>query len=522
MIIYEAEEAVDGLAELLFANSSIAYATHVVTGSESDKELIVNSLLDKSIKASVHDSDLYFTKSILVSTNWNLNDDVFCKYEVWASRHTPSHKRTNIEHDETKIVGHMTDTWALDSDSNIIPDNTSVKDLPDLFHIANGAVIYTYWESDDLKAQTNALIEKIQANKMFVSMEALFAGFDYAVMTPEGEFHIVARQKETAFLTKHLRAYKGKGEFDGCRLGRLLRNLTFSGKGYVEKPANPLSVIDDGIPFSVSASVSRENPFKTHNGVFISCSNVFSSNKKLENTRMSDTLSIDLLQKQNEELKATIAELQEDVKNYSKASVDEKVKAFENKISDLEGKLEAAQKELDSVKAELEEANKAKQELEEQLTEANNAKASLEEEINKAKLEKTKSDRVARLVEAGYEKDTAEAKVEAFIDLDDDKFEVIAVELIEAKKHMKDTKNKDDKSDKAMSSDSSSDDDDSTQDDAGSASASATDLDTDVDDSDTEPDMSANASDDSDEPSLREELSKALAARLGYEDNKGE
>jgi hypothetical protein len=54
---------------------------------------------------------------------------------------------------------------------------------------------------------------------------------------------IIERNEKTAFLTKHLRAYGGKGEFEGSKLGRVLRRIVFSGKGLVSKPANPESVI---------------------------------------------------------------------------------------------------------------------------------------------------------------------------------------------------------------------------------------------------------------------------------------
>jgi len=523
MIVYEAEEKVGGLADLVRANVSIAYTTNIFPCQTQDKDLVLSHLVDRDTdylsKASINDSDLYFTKSILVTTNWNLNDDVFYKYEVWAARHTPVHKRTNLEHDETNIVGHMTNTWAFDDDGNIIPDNAKSSELPDLFHLANGAVIYTAWQEENLAKQAEKLIEQIENNEKFVSMEALFSGFDYAVMTADNEFYIVARQQDTAFLTKHLKAYKGSGEFDGCRLGRLLRNITFSGKGYVDKPANPDSVMlfDGGKTFNVTASAPiTKNPFSTHNGVFISCSDVFSSNKKLENTHMSDTLSIDLLQKQNEELKATVEELQKEVKNYSKASVDEKIKAFESKVSELEGKVESLTKERDEALASVEKLTKAKEEADKNLSEVVEAKDALEKQVAEIKLQQTKSDRISVLVEAGYDRDSAEAKVDTFIDLDDDKFKVIADELIEAKKHMKDDKKKKDE-DMSMSSQ----DDDPSDDPEGSASASAADVDNAEPTNNDGPDMSASASDNDDEVELRDELRQALAARLGYDD-KGE
>ena len=187
--IYKAEASVKGLAEQILANASVAYNVGLEPWADDDRTKVMEYLgsnrftdnLEALAKqrswASVTDRDLFFTKSVFVSTNWNKNDDVFAPQPVWAARHTPAHKPTNLEHDETKLVGHITDTWALDNDGNLIPDNTVIDDLPAFYHIANGAVIYTSWADDDLKERTAELIGQIQAGTKFVSMEALFTRF---------------------------------------------------------------------------------------------------------------------------------------------------------------------------------------------------------------------------------------------------------------------------------------------------------------------------------------------------------
>ena len=80
-------------------------------------------------------------------------------------------------------------------------------------------------------------------------MECLFPDFDYALANENGETKIVKRDEESAFLTKHLRSYGGDGKYEDYKVGRLLRNLSFSGKGLVSKPANPRSVILEGNDF---------------------------------------------------------------------------------------------------------------------------------------------------------------------------------------------------------------------------------------------------------------------------------
>ena len=75
-------------------------------------------------------------------------------------------------------------------------------------------------------------------------MECYFKNFDYGLRNAAtGEFKVLARKEDTSYLTKHLRAYGGTGEHEGYTIGRVLRDITFSGKGFVDKPANSDSII---------------------------------------------------------------------------------------------------------------------------------------------------------------------------------------------------------------------------------------------------------------------------------------
>ena len=98
-------------------------------------------------------------------------------------------------------------------------------------------------------------------------MECFFKGFDYGLFNSEtGEYKVLARNEETAFLTKYLRAYGGDGKHQNYKLGRVLRNITFSGKGFVDKPANPDSVIFTKNDFS---KISTKKPIICHKQVYI-------------------------------------------------------------------------------------------------------------------------------------------------------------------------------------------------------------------------------------------------------------
>ena len=93
------QEYDDGISELISSSKSISYASLA-------EPLSIDSV-SKKMKAfgSVQDADMYYVQSILVSSNWNRNDDVFDPQEVWKAKETPEHKPTNVNHDENLIVG---------------------------------------------------------------------------------------------------------------------------------------------------------------------------------------------------------------------------------------------------------------------------------------------------------------------------------------------------------------------------------------------------------------------------------
>jgi len=239
MIIYE-QEIADGLEHKINSSASFSYSSQANPLSKEKNKLKENI---KSL-ASLRDEDLYYVQSILVSTTWNKNDDIFDKDEVWAARHTPEDKPTNLEHDESIIIGHITSNWPITEDGELIDEKISMSELPEKYHILTGSVIYTAYTNPELKGRAEKLIAEINEGTKYVSMECFFKGFDYGLINKvTGNYKILARNEQTAHLTKYLRAYGGLGEHEDYRIGRVLRNITFSGKGFVDKPANPDSII---------------------------------------------------------------------------------------------------------------------------------------------------------------------------------------------------------------------------------------------------------------------------------------
>ena len=234
------QEKIDGLEAQLSSSASISYAciAEPIEHKSEDIKKNIHSL------ASFSDDDLYYVQSILVSSSWNKNDDIFDKKEVWIAKNTPEDKPTNLEHDENIIIGHITSNWPITEEGILIDENTEVEDLPEKYHILTGSVIYKSFTNPELKDRSEKLIAEIQDGTKYVSMECFFKGFDYGLIEKNtGTYKILSRNNETAYLSKYLRSYGGLGEHENYKIGRVLRNITFSGKGFVDRPANQDSII---------------------------------------------------------------------------------------------------------------------------------------------------------------------------------------------------------------------------------------------------------------------------------------
>jgi hypothetical protein len=423
MQIFNAEK-LDGIAEVIEAKASITYAA---LAQPSDSALSQKMRDMKSI-ASLDDKDLYYVQSILVTSSWNKNDDVFDPKEIWIARDTPAHKPTNLEHDEHTIIGHITANWPMTDDGILIDNNTPVDNLPEKYHILTGSVIYTGFSDPALRDRAYKLISEIESGDKYVSMECYFKGFDYGLLNKTtGEYSVLSRGENTAYLTKYLRAYGGAGEHENYKIGRVLRQITFSGKGFVNKPANPESVIFTKDNMKDLESSKNSEIINLQKKTIFETIGVFSNQANLKENNM------------NSEVDTTASETVTncDEMNASVASLTEKTTQLEAALAEAKAAVEnlLAEKELA--------AKKAKEDEEAKEEENKNLKASLDaaneviaaykaKEEEMAKKEK-KMKRAAALIESGIASEVAEATVEKFDSLDDASFEAMT-SLLAAKK----------------------------------------------------------------------------------------
>jgi hypothetical protein len=395
MNIFEIEQR-DGLSELI-QNNVLAYKTV----ASSTKEFKLPKLVELAQASNPGQMDLFYLDSILASVGWNENDDIFNNLDTWQARSTPIDKQFNYMHDESDIIGHITASKVIDE----LNQTWTSDEPPNKFHVVVSSVLYTHWSNEERQERMNKIIAEINDGKWFVSMECLFNKFDYGVITPEGEEKIIVRAEDTAFLTKHLRAYGGSGEFQGHKIGRVLRGFTFSGKGLVTNPANVDSVIFKTTKqFSgVKASIQE-----------ISMSDVNKEIDILKAELKSAKASVEAEKTEKNELFARISDLEKKDTAEALAKVEADNAALVKELADL--KVGVAAK--DETIATLKEAKEK----------SDTAVAELRSEIDAAKLETLKASRLAELVKAGAEEAKALELVEKFLAVD----EAVFAELINA------------------------------------------------------------------------------------------
>lgn len=426
-----ASEINDGLEHLLQASASITYAS------------VAEPCLDKkpSFKtcramASFNDEDLYYVQSILVTSSWNKNDDIFDRLEVWNARNTPEDKPTNLEHDESVIIGHITSNWPISESGEIIDQNIGIDSIPNKYHILTGSVIYRGFTSPELRERAEKLIAEIENGQKYVSMECFFKGFDYGLINKvNGEYKILQRNEETAYLTKYLKAYGGLGEHQNYKIGRVLRNITFSGKGFVNKPANPDSVIfnENLISENICENLIEKNDDLSKSGVSINqlTSNAENNIMSLENQTVAEEIKTDVvpatevvenategMQKGMPELEAAMMDKQKELDTLKSAYDALKTKK-EEEMAVM--KKEMAEKE-DMWNKQNSEMNSMIENMQASLKEANETIAGYKSKEEEMKKKEKKAKRLAALIEVGVTNTLAATTVDKFELLDDETF----------------------------------------------------------------------------------------------------
>jgi predicted nucleic acid-binding Zn-ribbon protein len=383
------QELLDGL-EASISNNTIAFLSQPI-----EKTLTGEALTKAIALANPNQIDLFYIESILASVGMNLNDDVFDPMELFAARNSAVDKPFNFMHNESDIIGHITSSRVVDPEGNLLTEaNDQSK-----FDVVVGSVIYRKWEDKDRQERINSFIEGIANGEWFVSMECIFPNFDYFAIDEKGVASVIKRDEKTSFLTKYLRIYKGPGSYQGYKLGRLLRNLTFSGKGLVNKPANERSKI-----------------LTFNNRHEVSVYNTVAAIKEAKEIFMPDTVTYTeeqykSLLTQNHQ---AVASLKDATSNLGLAQKD--VELLQKTEASLRGEIEVLKA---SSSAKDEQITNLKSELAKSVAECSDKEA----EMKKMKDEKTKSERLNKLMARKIDEAKAKEMVDKFLSVADELFD---------------------------------------------------------------------------------------------------
>ena len=426
--IYQ-KEIDDGIGDLVKSTASVAYCSEATLHKgdlSTAKDSIENEdVLERVIAENKDQIDLYYLESVLVSTGWNKNDDVFLSEATWEARNTPEDKQFNFMHDENDIIGHITGSYVLSKDGKSVADDAK---MPDEFDIITQAVLYNSWTGDDNRERMDSIISEIEEGKWYVSMECLFAGFDYALIDENGDAKILARDEASSFLTKHLRSYGGTGKYEGYKIGRALANISFSGKGLVAKPANSRSVI---LNSKSSASVN------------------FNLNERDSQLLIGDINMSDqsLLEKQLAEIQDQLAEAKTE-NEAIKAKIEEaKDKEFASTIESFEAKAEESKAKIDELNEVIKSTQARVAELEDTLATSQTELEEAIKEVAEMKMKEKMEKRKAALVEAGISEEDVEESLASFDALEDEAFDSV-VALMKKKAEFPPKKKKDEDKEK--------------------------------------------------------------------------
>jgi hypothetical protein len=430
--VYKAEREV-GLSEVIQANASVAYYVPL-------EPLVVDSHLGEYLhqafaaeqKEKEDQFDLYYMKDILATTGWNKNKDIFLREETWAARHTPEDKPFNFEHRPLEIIGHITASRVVDDAMNDVADDSTIEDLPDKFHVISGSVLYMALADDDRRSLMQQTVAEIERGEWYVSMECFLRGFDYGVIGPDGTQRVIARNEQTAFLTKYMRQYPpakgtvspnpyyGSGTYldektgQEYEIGRVMRNITFSGKGLVRKPGNPESIIFS----SVASFVPTEA-----DSVYLTAGTDTTPTIPTEEETMADTPVVDQVTRdQLAEARRANDELQREIASLKSKNTDETITALRKDIADRDAVIASKDAEISSLTSQVTAITESSKALETRATTAEEALKTATDELGVVKAAEVKRARLSLLKEKGADDAAAAKLVETLAGLGDEAF----------------------------------------------------------------------------------------------------
>lgn len=244
--------------------------------------------------------DLQYFSAIFVSSGVNLNHAYFLPSELVKAEGTIVNKAMDLEHSEEDIVGHIYQRVFIDKEGKqlnldeLASMETASLDAKDM-HIAIAGIVY--------KNRFPDLAKEVAAGKWSVSMEAYFKNYDVKIgdliiSRPEAEALGLATDVilDTLF-GRVAKVIKNKVEIATGKIDRVLREITFSGCGFVKKPANPPSVVletaaDKAIPVDNTADPIILDYDALEEDINVTSDNTDTSDSEQSELQYNDTVGI--------------------------------------------------------------------------------------------------------------------------------------------------------------------------------------------------------------------------------------
>jgi len=210
----------------------------LVKGTEAMKETAASI-----VKFPEHKTpDLLFFSGIFVSSGENLNKAYFLPSEMVKAHNTIVNKAVDIEHEESEIVGHIYDSKFVDKTG----DALNIEELLEISEDdLNKMEMDVHISGIVYKSRFPELAKDVANKKWKLSMETYYQNYDVKIgnmILSRKEAEALGIASETV-LGRMAKVLKNGKEIAQGSIARVLRELLFSGVGFVKNPANPTSVV---------------------------------------------------------------------------------------------------------------------------------------------------------------------------------------------------------------------------------------------------------------------------------------
>lgn len=181
--------------------------------------------------------DLMFFKAVYLTSGANLNNTYFDKGELVKSIDTVANKAMDIEHEEQGIVGHIYAASFFKANSEEKIESDKIQQCDGAVDVVIAGVVY--------KDRFPELASEIAKGDWFVSMETYYEAFDIMVGEMLFDYNTATSFGIVDLVGKDVTLKKAEEVIAVGTVNKVIKNLHFSGGGFVKEPANPTSVIFD-------------------------------------------------------------------------------------------------------------------------------------------------------------------------------------------------------------------------------------------------------------------------------------